>query len=172
MKIEIIKGLLFAMAITLLLINIYLENKYPSNWNLFDELKYSIHPELRPKPVEEKEKFDPPIIICPECKGSGEKIQDVNKMMMEAKCAIWMNGHTAGNRCKDCKIVDNKYEHCEEAKTALNKFIEEYEKNGPEMSSAACPGCMGSGSFSTKHDGVWINQEQYEAYLEKKKNTK
>ena len=179
MKIEIIKGLVFAFAMTLLVVSIYLENKYPSNWNLYDEIKYSIHPQLRPKsaPTEEKSPIimeNHPIIICPKCKGSGEKIQDVNKMMMEAKCAIWMNGHTAGNAgCKDCKIIDNKYEHCEKAKIALTKFVEEYEKAGPEMSKAACPGCMGSGSFNVRNnDGTWMNQEQYEVWqaeLEEKK---
>jgi hypothetical protein len=189
MKIEMIKGLLCVVAIVLVFVMNYLENKYPSNW--YDEIKYSIHPQLRPKPAHTEEKSpnpntkalvmsireNLPIIICPKCKGSGEKIQDVNKMMMEAKCAIWMNGHTAGNAgCKDCKIVDNKYEHCEKAKIALTKFVEEYEKAGPEMSNAACPGCMGSGSFNVRNDdGTWMNQEQYEAWqveLELKKRSK
>jgi hypothetical protein len=174
MKIEMIKGLLAAAAIVLLLVMGYLENKYPSmNW--YDEIKYSIHPQLRPKPAPTEE--NRPIIICPKCKGSGEKIQDVNKMMMEAKCVIWMNGHTAGNAgCKDCKTIDNKYEHCEKAKEALNKFVEEYEKAGPEMSKAACPGCMGGGGFSIRNDdGTWMNQEQYEVWqaeLELKKRSK
>ena len=175
MKIEIIKGLLGVAAITLLLAIGYLENKYPSNW--YDEIKYRVHPQLRPKPALTEEKSpiiieNRPIIICPKCKGSGEKIQDVNKMMMEAKCAIWMNGHTAGNAgCKDCKIIDNKYEHCEKAKISLTKFVEEYEKAGPEMSKAVCPGCMGGGGFSRRNkDGTWMNQEQYEAEFEEKKN--
>ena len=156
MKIEMIKGILFVVIITLLLITLYLENKYPSNW--YDEIKYSIHPQLRPKPVEE---IDSPVIICPECKGSGEKIQDVNKMMMEAKCAVWMNGHTAGDAgCKDCKIIDNKYEHCEKAKIALTKFVEEYEKSGPEMTEAVCPGCMGGGTMKQIKPGVWMIQER------------
>lgn len=159
MKIEIIKGLLGVAAIALLLVIGYLENKYPSNW--YDEIKYRVHPQLRPKPVEQKEKFDPSVVICPKCKGSGEKIQDVNKIMMEAKCAVWMNGHTAGNvGCKDCKIIDNKYEHCEKAKEALTKFVEEYEKIGPEMSSAICPGCLGGGTMKQIKPGLWMIQER------------
>lgn len=171
MTIETTKAFLFITAIALLLMLMFLDYKYPPKEHLFDTIKYSIHPELRPKePIKETE--ERPVIICPECKGSGEKIQDVNKMMMEAKCAIWMNGHTAGGSsagCKDCKIVNDKYEHCEKAKIALTKFVEEYEKSGPKMSKAVCPGCMGGGAFRSMKDGVWMTQEQYEADLKEKK---
>lgn len=97
-----------------------------------------------------------PLTICPECKGTGEKIQDVNEMMMLAKCAIWMNSHTAGSEgCKDCNNnSQGLWEHCEKAKAAMEKFVEEYEKSGPKMSKAACPGCMGMGSYQ-----VWIYKQ-------------
>ena len=42
---------------------------------------------------------EPPLITCNQCKGSGEYPTDVNKLMMDASLALFINHHLMVDKC-------------------------------------------------------------------------
>jgi hypothetical protein len=107
-----------------------------------------------------------PLIVCSFCKGNGETPTDVNKLMMDAKMALFLNHHLMVDKCEKCVKLpnDNQYEYCDTVENKYQTLLEEYDAAGPKISMAACSECMGMGTFSSQDltTGQWITQEEYD----------
>lgn len=108
----------------------------------------------------------PPLIVCSQCKGSGEYATDINKLMMDAAMALYLNHHLMVDRCKDCvKLEDsNGYKYCDKVNKKYELLLKEYTAEGPKIDMAACDRCMGMGTFSSKDlsTGKWLTQEEHD----------
>lgn len=109
---------------------------------------------VKTKPVE-KEKNEGVHVVCKNCNGTGETEQDINLLMAEASFAIWYNGHMTPNRCEAC----SKHNLCEVAQKRYNEVMDKYKKLGPKIETAACPKCMGAGSY-TQYKGYRVGKER------------
>jgi len=109
---------------------------------------------------------EPPIIVCSFCKGKGERPTDVNKLMMDAKLALFINKHLNVDKCTKCVKLPygEAYEYCETVENKYKILVQEYADAGPKVDMAACEKCMGMGTFSSKDlsTGKWITQEEYD----------
>ena len=108
---------------------------------------------------------EPPLITCNQCKGSGEYPTDINKLMMDASLALYLNHHLMVDRCEKCVKLPNGegYEHCQAANDYHQTLLKEYGAVGPKIDMAACEKCMGMGQFTTvKKDGSYLTQEEYD----------
>ena len=109
---------------------------------------------------------EPPLITCIQCKGSGEYPTDINKLMMDASLALFVNHHLIVDKCEKCVKLPygNAYEYCETVESKYQTLLKEYAASGPKIDMAACDKCMGMGTFSSKDltTGKWITQEEYD----------
>jgi len=87
-----------------------------------------------------KKKDEGVVVHCKTCGATGETDQDVNLLMSEASYTIWLNSHSRS--CDPCKKGD-----CEIAAKKYKEIMDKYKELGPKIEKAACPDCMGSGSY-------------------------
>jgi hypothetical protein len=107
-----------------------------------------------------------PIIICLSCKGTGERLTDINKLMMDASLALFVNHHLMVDKCKKCVKLPHgeTYEYCETIQSKYQTLLKEYAATGPKIEMATCDKCMGMGTFSSKDlsTGKWITQKEHD----------
>ena len=116
---------------------------------------------------EQKQKqSEPPLIVCHQCKGSGEYPTDVNKLMMDASLTLFINHHLMVDKCDKCVKLPygDGYDYCDTVQNKYQILVQEYAAAGPKIDMAACEECMGMGTFSSKDltTGKWITQEEYD----------
>ena len=108
---------------------------------------------------------EPPLITCNQCKGSGEYPTDVNKLMMDASLALFINHHLMVDKCEKCVKLPygDGYDYCDIVQNKYKILLQEYGAAGPKIDMAACEKCMGMGQFTTvKKDGSYMTQEEYD----------
>jgi hypothetical protein len=127
----------------------------PEKYNLYDYLK-------RKRLQSYNEKYKEIFVSCIYCKGTGEREEDINAIMRDAKMALWLNHHLMSEKCKDCDSTQNKY--CTKVDTQYNIFMKEYKKEGPNIQKTSCSECMGMGQFSSfdMKEQRYLTQEEYE----------
>ena len=111
-----------------------------------------------------KKLSESPLITCNQCKGSGEYPTDINKLMMDASLALFVNHHLMVDKCEKCVKLPygNAYEYCETVESKYQTLLKEYAAAGPKIDMASCDRCMGMGQFTTvKKDGSYMTQEEY-----------
>jgi hypothetical protein len=114
----------------------------------------------------------PPLITCNQCKGSGEYLTDINKLMMDASLALYLNYHIMIDKCEKCVKLPygDGYEYCEAVNQHYQTLLKEYAAAVPKIDMAACDKCMGMGQFtSVKKDGSYLTQEEYNKTHEQNK---
>ncbi len=62
--------------------------------------KYNLYDYLKAKRLESYYKKHR--ISCIYCEGTGERVEDVNLIMRDAKMALWLNKHLMVDRCSKC----------------------------------------------------------------------
>ena len=137
-----------------------------NTWSIIASWKAVVNPDI-PEPISPiVEKNDTPVIVCKFCKGKGEKPTDVNKLMMDASLALFINHHLNVDKCDKCVKLPygNAYEYCETVESKYQTLLKEYVAAGPKIDMASCEKCMGMGTFSSKDlsTGKWITQEEYD----------
>jgi hypothetical protein len=108
---------------------------------------------------------EPPLITCNQCKGSGEYPTDINKLMMDASLALFVNHHLMVDKCEKCVKLPygDGYDYCDIVQNKYKILLQEYGAAGPKIDMAACEKCMGMGQFtSVKKDGSYMTQEEYD----------
>lgn len=134
-------------------------------YNLYDYLKAK---RLQSYNAKHKEIF----IKCLYCKGTGEREEDVNELMYQAKMTLWFNKHITIDKCKVCDNIEDKDQYpfggkfiCPLAQTTFMIMMKEYAEKGPKMEKTGCSKCMGMGTFSSfdMKTGKYLTQEEYEA---------
>jgi hypothetical protein len=110
---------------------------------------------------------EPPLITCNQCKGSGEELTDINKLMMDASLALFINHHLMVDKCEKCvRLPNGVYDYCDEVKEKYNSFFKDYEKEGSKFEKTMCGKCMGAGQFQilskNPKTNQWYTQEDYE----------
>lgn len=134
---------ILAIAILLILVLWFLPN-----YSLYDYLKAKRLESLKP----EKKGV---VVVCKTCKGTGQTEQDVNLLMAEASFTIWYNIHMASNKCKLCSNV----KFCDVAQKKYDEVMSRYKEVGPKIDKAACPDCMGMGTY-IQYDGYRMGKEK------------
>ena len=108
---------------------------------------------------------EPPLIVCSFCKGKGEIPTDINKLMMDASLALFLNHHLMVDKCEKCVKLPygDGYEYCDTVENKYQTLLKEYGAVGPKIDMAACSECMGMGTFSSKDltTGKWNTQEDW-----------
>jgi len=136
-------------------------------WNIVASWKAIVNPDV-PDPVPEniQKESEHPVIVCSSCKGKGEKLTDVNKLMMDASLAIFFNHHLMVDKCEKCVKLPNGdgYNYCDVVNERYQTLLKEYGDAGPKIDMAACEQCMGMGTFSSQDatTGKWLTQEEYD----------
>ena len=109
---------------------------------------------------------EPPLIVCSFCKGVGERPTDVNKLMMDAKLALFINKHLMVDKCDKCVKLPygDAYDYCDTVQNKYKILVQEYADAGPKIDMASCEKCMGMGTFSSKDlsTGKWNTQEDWD----------
>ena len=108
---------------------------------------------------------EPPLITCNQCKGSGEYPTDINKLMMDASLALFINHHLMVDKCKKCVKLPygDGYDYCDTVQNKYKILLQEYGAAGPKIDMAACEKCMGMGQFTCKKsDGTYKTQKEYD----------
>lgn len=109
---------------------------------------------------------EPPLIVCSFCKGKGERPTDVNKLMMDAKLALFINKHLMVDKCDKCVKLPygDVYDYCDTIQNKYRILLQEYGAAGPKIEMASCEKCMGMGTFSSKDlsTGKWNTQEDWD----------
>ena len=127
--------------------------------------KYNLYDYLKAQRLQSyNQKHEKHLITCNQCKGSGEYPTDINKLMMDASLALYLNHHLMVDKCEKCVKLpnDDGYEYCQAANDYYQTFLKEYSAAGPKIDMAACEKCMGMGQFTTvKKDGSYMTQEEY-----------
>lgn len=141
-----------------------------NTWSIIASWKAVVNPDI-PEPISPIVEKDVPVIVCSFCKGKGQKPTDVNKLMMDASLALFVNHHLTVDKCTKCVKMPygNAYDYCDTVQDKYQILVQEYAAAGPKIDMAACDKCMGMGTFSSKDlsTGKWITQEEYD-----KKNKK
>jgi hypothetical protein len=122
---------------------------------------------LNPLHQKNLKKDKPPLLICMYCKGTGERVEDVNKLMFMAKVQLYFNKHMMVDKCEKCiKLPNGEYDYCDEVKEKYNSFFKDYEKEGSKFEKTMCGECMGAGQFQilskNPKTNKWYTQENYE----------
>lgn len=135
-------------------------------WNVIASWKAQVNPDI-PEPIPSNViKDDVPIIVCGFCKGKGERLTDVNKLMMDASLALFINHHLNVDKCEKCVKLPygDAYEYCDTVESKYQILLQEYAAVGPKKSMAACSECMGMGTFNSKDlsTGKWHTQETWD----------
>lgn len=108
---------------------------------------------------------EPPLITCRQCKGTGEYPTDINKLMMDASLALFINKHLMVDKCEKCVKLPhgNGYEYCDTVESKYKILLKEYAAAGPNIDIAACSECMGMGRFTCQRkDGTYKTQKEYD----------
>lgn len=135
-------------------------------WNIIASWKAIVNLDI-PEPISPiVEKDDTPVIVCKFCKGKGQKPTDVNKLMMDASLALFINHHLNVDKCGKCVKLPygDAYDYCDTVQNKYKILLQEYAAAGPKIETASCDKCMGMGTFSSKDlsTGKWITQEEYD----------
>ncbi len=147
----LLRNIVIVIAAVVFVLSFFIPDKY----NLYDYLKGK---RLQSYNEKHKEIF----ITCIYCKGTGEREEDINVTMRDAKMALWLNHHLMSEKCKDCDSTQNRY--CTKVDEQYAIFMEEYKKDGPNIQKTSCGECMGMGQFSSfdMKEQRYITQEEYE----------
>ena len=137
--------------------------------------KYNLYDYLKAKRLESyNQKHKEVFITCMYCKGTGERIEDVNRIIFMAKVQLYLNKHLAVDKCEKCvKIPEtNSYIYCDEANNQYSVFLKEYGAAGPKMEKTSCGECLGMGQFSSFDIKTqkYLTQKEYEDRERKKQN--
>lgn len=128
--------------------------------------KYNLYDYLKEQRLQSyNEKYKKHLITCNQCKGSGEYPTDVNKLMMDASLALFINHHLMVDKCEKCVKLPygDGYYYCDIVQNKYKILFQEYGAAGPKIDMAACDKCMGMGQFtSVKKDGSYMTQEEYD----------
>jgi hypothetical protein len=139
----------------------------PSNaWSIVSSWKAIVNPDI-PEPISPiVEKDDVPTIVCSFCKGKGERPTDINKLMMDASLALFINHHLNVDKCSKCVKLPygDAYDYCDVVNDKYRILVQEYANAGPKIEKATCDKCMGMGTFSSKDlsTGKWITQKEHD----------
>lgn len=121
------------------------------NYNLYDYLK-----EIRLKSINQNKKDEGVLVVCKTCKGTGETEQDVNLLMAKATYSIWHNSHS--RNCEACKKFPDG-NPCSVDGKKYEEIMNKYKEIGPKIEKAACPDCMGCGSYK-QYKGYRFGREK------------
>lgn len=135
--------------------------------------KYNLYDYLKAQRLESyNEKHKEHFISCIYCNGIGEREEDINLIMRDAKMALWLNYHLMSEKCKDCDNKHNNY--CIKVDGQYTVFMEQYKKDGPKIEMTSCGECMGMGQFSSfdLKEQRYLTQEVYEKRERNKQLTK
>jgi hypothetical protein len=129
--------------------------------------KYNLYDYLKKKRLEHyyQQQFEKHKITCNQCKGSGEYPTDVNKLMMDASLALFINHHLMVDKCEKCVKLPygDGYDYCDIVQNKYKILLQEYGAAGPKIDMAACEKCMGMGQFTCKKsDGTYKTQKEYD----------
>jgi len=162
-KIEPYQQFLIVFAIILFVLSFFIPEKY----NLYDYLKAK---RLESYNQKHKEVF----ITCIYCKGTGEREEDVNKIIFDAKMALWLNKHLMVDRCKKCVKLPygEHYDYCDNVNSQYKIFLQEYGAAGPKIEKTTCGECLGMGQFSSfdMKEQRYLTQKEYEERERQKLN--
>ena len=147
--------MLIVVAIILFVLSFFIPDKY----NLYDYLKSK---RLELYNQKQKEHF----ITCIYCNGTGEREEDVNLIMRDAKMALWLNKHLMVDRCKKCVRLPygEHYDYCDTVNSQYQIFLQEYGAAGPKIEKTTCGECLGMGQFSSFDikEQRYLTQKEYE----------
>jgi hypothetical protein len=105
-------------------------------------------------------------ITCIYCKGTGERVEDINKIMFDAKMALYLNKHLKVDRCDKCVKLPyvEHYDYCDKVNSQYHIFLKEYGAAGPKMEKTSCGQCLGMGQFSSFDIKTqrYLTQQEYE----------
>jgi len=134
--------------------------------------KYNLYDYLKAQRLQSyNEKHKEIFIKCLYCKGTGEREEDINELMYQAKMQLWFNKHINIDRCKICDMIEDKDQYpfggkfiCPLAQTTFMMMMKEYASVGPKIEKTGCSKCMGMGTFSSfdMKTGKYLTQEEYE----------
>ncbi len=128
--------------------------------------KYNLYDYLKAQRLQSyNQKHEKHLITCNQCKGSGEYPTDINKLMMDASLALFINYHLMVDKCEKCVKLPygDGYDYCDIVQNKYKILLQEYGAAGPKIDMAACEKCMGMGQFTTvKKDGSYMTQEEYD----------
>ena len=128
--------------------------------------KYNLYDYLKAQRLQSyNQKHEKHLITCNQCKGTGEYPTDVNKLMMDASLALYINHHLMVDKCEKCVKLPHGdgYDYCDTVQNKYKILLQEYGAAGPKIDMAACEKCMGMGQFTTvKKDGSYMTQEEYD----------
>jgi hypothetical protein len=135
-------------------------------WSIIASWKAVVNPDIPIAISPSIVKNDVPLIVCSSCKGKGQKPIDVNKLMMDAKLALFINHHLTVDKCDKCVKLPygDAYDYCDTVQNKYQILVQEYAAAGPKISMAACDKCMGMGTFSSKDltTGKWLTQKEHD----------
>jgi hypothetical protein len=122
---------------------------------------------LNPLHEQNLQKDKPPLLTCIYCKGTGERVEDVNKLMFMAKIQLYFNKHMMVDKCEKCvRLPNGEYDYCDEVKEKYDSSFKDYEKEGSKFEKTMCGKCMGAGQFQilskNPKTNQWYTQEDYE----------
>jgi hypothetical protein len=154
-KLPLYEHIFVVIGVALFVLSFFIPNQY----NLYDYLK---HKRLQSYNQKHQEHF----ITCIYCKGTGERIEDTNRIIFMAKTQLYLNKHLMIDKCKNCKKLEHGggYIYCDEAERQYQIFLQEYGAAGPKMEKNSCGKCMGMGKFSSFDIKTqkYLTQEEYE----------
>jgi hypothetical protein len=144
----------------------------PTPWD-----KYNLYDYLKAQRLQSyNEKHKEIFIHCIYCKGTGERYEDVNKLLYDAKMALWFNKHLMIDKCTQCVKLPHgsAYDYCETAENQYLIYTQEYGAAGPKMEKTGCSKCMGMGTFSSfdMKTQKYLTQEEYEQKEKSRLNDK
>lgn len=138
-------------------------------WNIISSWNAQFNediPDFFTEDTKKRQTENTPIIVCSFCEGKGERLTDINKLMMDAGLALFINHHLMVDRCEKCVKLPHgdAYNYCDAVESKYQTLLKEYAAEGPKIDMAACDKCMGMGTFSSKDlsTGKWITQEEYD----------
>ena len=125
--------------------------------------KYNLYDYLKAKRLEHYYKKH--LISCIYCEGTGERVEDVNLIMRDAKMALWLNKHLMVDRCDKCAKLPfaEHRNYCDSVDDHYQILLKEYNAAGPKMEKTMCGHCMGMGQLTSKKaNGTYLTQKEYE----------
>jgi hypothetical protein len=139
--------------------------------------KYNLYDYLKSKRLESyNQKHKEIFITCIYCNGTGEREEDVNKLMVEASITLFINKHLMVDKCKECAKLEkgDGYVYCKVVNDRYRTLLEEYIAAGRKIEMATCSECMGMGTFSSfdMTTQKYLTQEEYERKKRKLKINK
>lgn len=139
--------------------------------------KYNLYDYLKAKRLESyNEKHKEHFISCIYCKGSGQRVEDLNLLIYKAHMEMWLNKHLVVDKCSKCvRLPDGSgYKYCDDAEKQYRIINQEYAFAGPRMERMDCSKCMGMGRFSSfdLKEQRYLTQEEYEHRERNKQLTK